>query len=249
MIDTTYNLSKQKNLFLFLSGWLGLTLLSLLFSLIIVSFGPLFLSRESLDTFLQSSEFLSYLNLITYSTLFLVAITLTWHALPILLKPSMKLTQWVKGFGYGIGVLFVGITLGIVYDMLNITLDDNLNQATINSLVIDLPILSFLTFTLLGPIVEEFTYRLGLFTYISRRSRFLAYLVTLSLFGLIHFNYTNTNLLNEFLNLPFYLSAGLFFCYVYEKEGFFVVTLAHITNNLISILSILLVTNMGGSSL
>ena len=248
MIKSTYNLSKQRSLALFLSGWIGLTILSLFFSLLVATIGPFFLESLELENLLQSSQFLSYLNLFTYSSLFFLSIVISWHILPKLFQETLNLIRWIKGLGYGFGVLLVGVALGIVYDILNIRLDDNLNQSTINSLVIELPLISFITFTLLGPIVEEFTYRLGLFTYIAKRSRILAYIVTLTLFGLIHFNYTNTNLVNELLNLPFYLTAGLFFCYVYEKEGFFVVTIAHITNNLISILSILLITNIGGSS-
>ncbi len=248
MIKLTYNLSKQRSLALFLSGWIGLTILSLFFTLLVVTIGPFFLESLELENLLQSSQFLSYLNLFTYSSLFFLCIVISWHILPKLFQEALNLMRWIKGLGYGFGVLLVGVALGIVYDILNIRLDDNLNQSTINSLVIELPLISFITFTLLGPIVEEFTFRLGLFTYIAKRSRILAYIVTLTLFGLIHFNYTNTNLTNELLNLPFYLAAGLFFCYVYEKEGFLVVTIAHITNNLISILSILLITNIGGSS-
>lgn len=248
MQKRTYFLTQKQNLWLFLSGWLGLTLLSFFFSFVFVSLGPLFIDPTEMELFLQSGTFLSSLNLLTYISLFVFAILITWVALPPLISEFGKLNRWGKGLGYGFVVLFIGIMLGILYDALHITLDDNLNQSTINSLVVERPFLSFITFVFLGPIVEEFTYRLGLFTYLARRSRLLAYVLTLSLFGLIHFNFTNTDLINELLNLPFYLSAGLFFCYVYEKEGFAVVTLAHITNNLISILSILMINQLGGTS-
>jgi membrane protease YdiL (CAAX protease family) len=104
------------------------------------------------------------------------------------------------------------------------------------------PLISFINFVLLGPIVEELTYRLGLFSFLKQRNRWVAYIVTVGLFAIIHFNFNQDNIINELLNLPFYATAGLYFCWLYEKQGFAVATIAHITNNLISFVSILLIS-------
>lgn len=243
-----YPISHQKSLLLFLSGWLGLTLLSFVFFFLFWAFGMVLVGQEQISFFLQTNAFLSTVNFLVYLTLFIFALVTTYRGWIIWLREIITYTRWVKGIGYGFLVIITGALLGILYDVLGIQTTDNVNQETINTLVLELPILSFITFTLLGPIVEEFTYRIGLFTYVAKRQRWLAYLVTLTLFGFIHFNFLSPDLLNELINLPFYLIAGFLFCYIYEKEGFWVVTLAHITNNLISILSILWLASGGPSS-
>jgi membrane protease YdiL (CAAX protease family) len=127
-------------------------------------------------------------------------------------------------------------------------LEDNQNQAAIVRLVKDSPIISLVTFGLLGPIVEEWTYRLGLFQYLKSRNKWFAYLLTLTIFGLIHFDFTSTNLTNELLNLPIYLVAGAWFCFLYDRFGLQVAMSTHIFNNLLSVMSILISPELGSSS-
>jgi membrane protease YdiL (CAAX protease family) len=114
-------------------------------------------------------------------------------------------------------------------------------------LVKDSPIISLITFGFLGPIVEEWTYRLGLFQYLKGRSKWLAYLVTLTIFGLIHFDFSTTNLTNELFNLPIYLVAGAWFCFLYDRFGLKVAMATHIFNNLLSVMSILLSSELSSS--
>jgi membrane protease YdiL (CAAX protease family) len=135
-----------------------------------------------------------------------------------------------------------------IYDALGIQLEDNQNQAAIVRLVKDSPIISLLTFGFLGPIVEEWTYRLGLFQYLKGRSTWVAYVVTLTIFGFIHFDFTATNLTNELLNLPIYLVAGAWFCFLYDRFGLRVAMATHIFNNLLSVISIL-ISPEGSSSI
>jgi membrane protease YdiL (CAAX protease family) len=244
----SYKLTSRKQVIVFFTGWLGLTIFSILVSIVILS---IFLALENDNTyemFLESSTFLSYVNFFTYLLLFFVILVIARPSLIYILRELLKLSSWSKGIGYGFLIILSSASLGIVYELLNVSINDNINQQTINTLVMELPIVSIITFTFLGPIVEEFTYRLGLFSFLARKSRWLAYGLTLVLFGLIHFNFTNPDLINESLNLPFYLIAGGLFCYIYEKNGFGVVTIAHITNNLVSVVSILLLANTGSVS-
>jgi membrane protease YdiL (CAAX protease family) len=140
---------------------------------------------------------------------------------------------------YGLAVIGLNIFVGVIYQIFNIQTTSNNNQELINSLVFSMPVISIITFVFLGPIVEEFTYRLGLFSYIAERNKWLAYGITMIVFGFIHFDFTTTNVTNELLNMPFYLLAGLAFSYIFYKENFAVVTYAHILNNLISVISIM----------
>lgn len=244
----SYHLSSKKQLLLFFSGWIGLTVLSVILSFMILGLTSLFLGENNVLTFMESNAYLSLINFFTYFFLFVFGIIILFPTLRFIIREFLHLKSWSKGFFYGFIVIFATASIGILYELFNINLRDNVNQDTINTLVLELPVLSFLTFTLLGPIVEELTYRLGLFSYLARKSKWLAYGLTLTLFGFIHFNFMNADLVNELLNLPFYLVAGAIFCYLYEKEGFAVVTIAHITNNLVSILSILLLSSNGGLS-
>ena len=66
---------------------------------------------------------------------------------------------------------------------------------------------------------------------------FLAYIVTSLVFGLIHFNFfaTGDALINELLNLPSYVISGFLLTLAYDKFGFACSSVAHIVNNLFSI--------------
>jgi len=244
----SYNLNPKKQLTLFFAGWLGLTIFSIIVSVVLLAFVFTFQGENNYQAFLESSTFLSFVNFFTYSSLFVLVLLIAAPSLIRIVRELIRFNSWTKGLGYGFLIILTSASVGILYEAMNISINDNVNQQTINELVIELPFLSIITFIFLGPVVEEFTYRLGLFSYLVRKSRWLAYGLTLLLFGLIHFNFTNPDLLNEALNLPFYLIAGGLFCFIYEKEGFGVVTIAHVTNNLVSVISILLLANMGSVS-
>ncbi|MBP5694703.1 MAG: CPBP family intramembrane metalloprotease, partial [Bacilli bacterium] len=99
------------------------------------------------------------------------------------------------------------------------------------------PITCLFIFGLIGPICEEITYRVGLFSLLKRKNRALAYLVTIAVFALIHFNFSNdpATLLNEIINLPYYMFAAFAFSFAFDKFGFAASATAHISNNLISL--------------
>ena len=83
--------------------------------------------------------------------------------------------------------------------------------------------------------------RVGLFTLAKRFNHVLAYIVTALVFGLIHFNWAafgagdSALLINELLNLPDYVLAGLIMCALYDKCGFAASATAHIVNNCVSL--------------
>jgi membrane protease YdiL (CAAX protease family) len=244
LTTTITNFSKKLRRSLFLTGWIGLLLFGILLSVSFSIIASLRLSEADFQLFISSSLFLTYINFFTYIFVFSSLLALLRKQYVHLFASFISLEKFIKGFGYGLMVLLINILLSLIYDMFNLQLTDNNNQNLISTLVLDTPILSFITFVLLGPIVEEITYRLGLFSLLAERNKYLAYLVTMLVFGFIHFDFSTSDLMNELLNMPFYISAGLVFCFIYEKEDFSVVTYAHIFNNFISIVSILMVGNL-----
>ena len=101
------------------------------------------------------------------------------------------------------------------------------------------PLLSLIWIPFLGPIVEEFTYRFGLFNALNKINRIFAYVVVSLIFGLIHFNFFAPNIAVELLNLPPYIISGLIFSYIYDRENLATSIVAHVTNNLVSYLAMI----------
>jgi membrane protease YdiL (CAAX protease family) len=241
-------IDKNKQLLLFFLGWIGLLGFAILISTLFGIFVPFFLTIEETELFLGSDLFFSYVNSLTYFTLLIIGIILAWPFLRSTFFPALFSGTWWLGFPFTFAILLTSFGLISLYDALGIQLEDNQNQAAIVRLVKDSPIISLVTFGLLGPIVEEWTYRLGLFQYLKSRNKWFAYLLTLTIFGLIHFDFTSTNLTNELLNLPIYLVAGAWFCFLYDRFGLQVAMSTHIFNNLLSVMSILISPELGSSS-
>lgn len=235
-----------KQLGLFLIGWAGLYLVSIIISLIFNAYANnIYSDPVSVNQFLGSSKVKMLVNFFVYLILFIgLAFFLFKDVVKVLL--SFKKLKTI-----GRGVMYGGILLGatIVYSLiitnLDIKIEDNANEGAVVNLMTSEPLLSFITFVLLGPIVEEFTYRLGLFSLIGRYKKWLAYVVTVLLFGLIHTSFfaENVNIINELINLPSYLIAGFILTYAYDKEGFAVSTYAHVFNNLVGFLVSFLATS------
>lgn len=244
LLEIINSFTKKNRLQIFLTGWLGLVVFGLLFSIVFSFVASIRLAEADYLLYINSNIFLTYINFSTYFLIFSILLFIIKDQWVSLFKSFINTNHLLKGISYGFLVLFVNISIGLIYDLINLQPTDNNNQTLITNLVLETPILSFITFVFLGPIVEEFTYRLGLFSLMHQRNKYLSYIVTVLLFGFIHFDFTSTDLLNELLNMPFYLTAGLMFCFIFAKENFAIVTYAHITNNLISILSIMTVGQM-----
>jgi membrane protease YdiL (CAAX protease family) len=239
-----YLLSKFNQFRIFLSGSVGLIVLSILY-IMLFSFGAnFFLSSEAYQSLIESSQFLVALNFIVYFSIMVIFIS--WLSKTTIIKQlflsffnGTKLQKSLIYFGLLYAML---IGLNLVYELLGIRVEDNTNQETITQLTLSFPFLSFITFVFLGPIVEEITYRLGLFSLVRRYNRWLGYLITALVFGFIHFDYGSADYMNELINMPLYVFAGVLFTFIYEKEGFEVATLTHILNNGFSILIIWIIS-------
>ena len=159
----------------------------------------------------------------------------------ILYKDNIKLTKSFKNWrNYVGGILCIGLLLvfnyiyAIILYLSNVQIAPPSNQDAIDSMVKTFPLVTAIVIVILGPVSEEITYRVGLFSFLSRISKWLAYPLTALVFSLIHMHFTPQNYVNELINLPLYFVPGLILCFAYDKFGFAGSLTAHLGNNLIS---------------
>ena len=212
---------------LFLTGWLGLQLVVFIVSVILASL------IQSGAIYMTGVEANMALNYIVYGCLFFIMLGISFRYLPKIIKSFAKPEML-----WGIMVYIVVFGFDIVWGNITASLGahTNENQTAVNTItMMNLP-LSLLFMGVLGPIVEEFTYRVGLFNFARRTNRVIGYLVASLVFGLIHIhNFADPN---EWLSYPAYVFAGLAFAFAYEKWGLGASALAHISNNVISLLMV-----------
>ena len=172
-------------------------------------------------------------NAISYTTIIIIISAIMWPFLNLLFFEFTQKKSWIYGILGGIAL----IASSFIYSMIVSTFyqtSGNTNQLVVNTMVEFYPIPCLLLLGIIGPIVEEFAYRVGLFSFLSRINRYLAYILTILIFGFIHFNFQFANideLINELINIPSYIIAGIILCYVYEKSSFAGSSIAHIINN------------------
>ena len=217
---------KMKNLTIFLVGFLGLQIFATIFQYI-YAFN---------NTYLLYTDGIGFINFAAYFLLIGTLFLILNEDLLKLITRLKKGRTYLYGFSYGFILIAVSILINIITSSLSGSNSDNNNQSNINSITTNLPILSLLVFGLIGPFCEELTYRAGLFSLINKKSRVLAYIITPLVFGFIHFDFTSSDILNEFINIPSYIVSGLLLSYFYDKEGIEVSFVAHATNNLVSLL-------------
>ena len=238
------NVSPWRELILALVGWLGFQLLGLIVQIVVLSiksaeliqngFTGLDLQNELL-AFTETGSFYAMVNYPAYILLFACLLLILWKETAKLL-PCFKKPKTYLGFAYGALLMVFSIVWGLISTTLGASTNEN--QSTIISMVRETPFLAILVTGIIGPLCEEITYRVGLFGFAKRINRIFAYFVASVLFGLIHIHdFTSPN---EWLSFPDYLVSGLLLAFVYERYGFGASSLAHIMNNTIAVLQILL---------
>jgi len=223
--------SIRKQIAIFLLGIIGLTLFNLIFSLIAQFITPM---KDNVS----GNAIVMY---VSYGALFITLIAAIWTDIPKLKNHFNKYQPYVLGILMGVILILFNIGynnfVNLFYQM-----DDNLNQQTAVQYVKLYPVASFFILGLIGPICEELAYRVGLFSLVRRINRVVSYILSALIFGLIHFDFTSTNLVNELVNLPIYVLSGVALCFTYEKFGLASSITAHIVNNVYSVISIIVLT-------
>ena len=246
-----------KQLVFFLVGLGGLEIFGLLLSVIVqgvVIANHPGASTEELTKLLSEPSTLFVVNAGVYIVLAVVLSLIMWRHWP-------KLFQNMKGWvPYVAGLVGLVVILGteMLYNVgasailqsLGIKPSGNANQSSIEIMSLAIPAGSIFVFGILGPFVEEVTYRVGLFGFLCRVNKAFGYIVGMLIFAFIHFNWQaiwspayDGALIVELVNLPPYLFAGAVFCFLYDRFGFGASFSAHALNNLISITLILVAPN------
>lgn len=170
--------------------------------------------------------------LLTYTVMFcgLMAIVLTTRRNEFLDRYKSPV-NYLYGFGYALTIVFVSIALGALISLFHETAQDNTNQATAVLITKNYPLIGFIFLGILGPICEELTYRVGLYSFFRRINKYAAFTVTIIVFALIHFDFDAEDMINELWALPSYLVAGFLLTLAYEQRGPACSMLAHVLYN------------------
>lgn len=172
-------------------------------------------------------------NLITYSVLF-VAIA---GIVNIDVKKLKNTFKNYKNYIYGVAVFLILIGFSAIYttfvsNFYQFSISDN--ERRLREFIPLYPAASIIIFGLIGPLCEEFTYRVGLFG-ILKKYKWAAYLVSSILFALAHFTFSSATIIDELVNLPIYLFSAVLLAYTYDKYGLAGSLTAHALNNIFSI--------------
>lgn len=235
-----------KQIALFLIGWAVFQLLGFLISSIFELYASSTFGFEtsSYFAFLNSYKTNMLINTVMYLIITVACLLLLWKDYTKLLN-SFK--SWKPFVAAIVGVAAI-ITFNLMYNVfliaVNAPVADNANESAVTSLTKAYPLIAIVVFGFIGPLCEELTYRLGLFSFFMRTKKWIAYLLTIILFTFIHFDFTLANPIVELLNIPFYAFAAFTFCFIYDRFGFAGSLYCHITNNLFSVIMSLIPAGM-----
>ena len=199
---------------------------------------------EEIKAYLMSAPNLFASNTIAYLSLFLIMGLLLWSGWKELLGSFKNWKAYAfAAAGFGAIMVFSVIYNALVsniYQALGRELPStNNNQSLINEMILFQPFACLIVFGLIGPLTEEFAYRVGLFGAATRFGKVFGYIITVLVFASIHFDFTafsdSAALESELIALPSYLFSGFAFSFLYQKFGFASSFLAHATNNVFSI--------------
>ena len=224
-----------KQLIVFLTGWIGFRILAALIQIIVISV----CSIKGIDgvDYLNNVDGAMLVNTASYMSLLIAIVLIVNFDIKKLFQSFTNWQSYLAGVICLLAIFAFNIVYGMFLRLLPLPTSDNANESSINTISNTYRITSLIVFGLIGPICEEFTYRVGLFSFLKRKSRILAYVLTIIIFAFIHFNISLKweTLVNELLNLPYYMFAAFAFSYTYEKYGLAGSLTAHIANNLISL--------------
>ena len=138
--------------------------------------------------------------------------------------------DYIYGIGYAVTVVVGSIIVSSIvswfYEMGN-----NANQDAIDAVAFNYPLLSFFTLCIIGPICEELTYRVGLYSLLRRFNKYFAIIVTSIVFALIHFEFFADDIIVELQSLPSYIVSGVILTIAYEHRGPACSMMAHMLYN------------------
>lgn len=258
---------------LFLVGWLGFEFVALLVQMILGSTSLAITQADVDNCTTAYITYATWANFITYLIMFILMVTLFYLFDPAGFKNKMKAfvngRTYIGVIIFFFAMSFCANLYGLMENLMEKSLGltgTNSNQSIIIKMVTAQPLALFFELVIFAPVSEELAYRQGLFEAVSRKSRVWAYIAVIMVFGLIHvasgvvedltamsqavngsedYIAARQALQIELLALPSYMIAGGFLSWCYDRNGKSVVSsfLAHMLNNLISFIEILVVAN------
>lgn len=222
-------------------GWLGLSLIASIVAVI----GESIVGKDITQG--QQIGLNVAINLISYILVAIIMLVISLKdVFSKIIEQFKEKHALIDGIVYGFLLLGAGAAISVVTTWLFGETDVNSNQSAIEKMTENYPISLVIMTVILAPIVEEFTYRLGVFNLLRRKNRWVAYGVSALIFGFIHFDFsvdTAAALKTELINIPSYIISGLILCRAYEKhQNIATSIIAHAINNGIAILSLLLLS-------
>lgn len=217
-----------RQLIIFLLGSVGLIVIETIVASIIIATG-----NKNQVLVNAATVFSSYI------ILFVAIIAVIFPYLKTIAKGFNKVAPYLIGILGGAALILFSLFYSYFINLFYKT-SGNDNQQIAIKYIQNYPFISILILGFVGPIVEEFTYRVGLFSFSRRINRVAAYLLTSLIFGLIHFDFAAKDMTNELINIPQYIVSGLLLSFLYEYQGTSCSITAHIINNLYSTLAILI---------
>lgn len=166
-------------------------------------------------------------------------------ALALTNRPNLFISRFKRWQDYLIGIAYAAVLIGlgllipiIMHKITGVPMSgdeiDNTNQKLARDMVRNYPIPTFFILTIIGPICEEITYRVGLFTFLKRINTVLAFIVSSLVFAAVHFNFTAENMTLELIALPSYIVLGLLLTLAYQHRGPACSMVAHMSYNVLA---------------
>ena len=165
---------------------------------------------------------------------FIVFLTRRKHFLS---KYTRKI-DYIYGFAYMITLILVSSLVGTFTSLFH-EAADNANQTTAVLFIKNYPLMAFFVVGILGPLCEELTYRVGLYSFLRRINKYLAFGVTVIVFAFIHFDFDAADMVTELWAIPSYIAAGAVLTVAYEHRGPACSMTAHVCYNVFAFLTIL----------
>ena len=215
---------------IFLCGFAygGMILAELLFTLCSASF-------ES--SLLKTTLILLFTYLMMFGGVFSIALSTRRKTF---IKHYTRYQDYLFGGAYTLGLIFLGLIISFIMTIFQQT-GNNTNQDAAIEIAKNYPIFAFFILCLLGPICEEMTYRVGLYSFFRRINKYVAMAVATIIFALIHFDFFAEDMITELISLPSYISAGLLLTIAYEHRGPACSMTAHILYNIFAFILMILV--------
>lgn len=153
----------------------------------------------------------------------------------------MRCMLWILA-GFAVNLIAANMVVPALLSSL-IPVQASANQEKLQHLLLQFPFIMTVNIAVIGPLVEELVYRVGVFRSLAGRSRILAYLVSSLLFGFQHVMEAvvmQQNYSELWYMIP-YVCTGLIFAYLYDKTRNILVPVGmHVLNNSLGVLLLLL---------